>query len=95
MSARSIERKLRKTSARLRELRAELSVIDEQLSHLVDEAEDKGVRAVVGDDPAAVQEYREAAGQSEAMAKHRRHVASQIVDLETRQDRLLDELRLR
>jgi hypothetical protein len=50
---------------------------------------------VVGDNPQAAQEYREAAGQSEAMAKHRRHVAAQIIELETRQDRLLDELRLR
>jgi hypothetical protein len=95
MGARAIERKLRKTSARLRQLRADLGVIDEQLSHLADDAEDKGVRAVVGDNPQAAQEYREAAGQSEAMAKHRRHVAAQIIELETRQDRLLDELRLR
>lgn len=70
-------------------------MIDEQLSHLIDDVEDKSVRAVLGDNPEAAHEYREAAGQSEAMAKHRRHVAAEIIELETKQDQLLDELRLR
>jgi hypothetical protein len=90
----SVERKLRKISARLRSLRDELGVIDEQLAHLVDDAEDKSIRALVAENPAAAIEHREAAGHSEAMADHRRHVLAEIQTLETRQDELLDELRL-
>ncbi|HEY0519049.1 MAG TPA: hypothetical protein VGC84_06115 [Ilumatobacteraceae bacterium] len=94
MGKRGVERKLRKIGARLRSLRAELAVIDEQLAHLVDDAEEKSLRALVADNPAAAMEHREAAGHSEAMADHRRHVVSEIDTLEARQDQLLDELRL-
>ena len=94
MGKRSVERKLRKTSARLRELRIELVVIDEQLAHLIEDAEDKSLRALVAENPAAAIEHREAAGHSEAMAEHRRHVVAEIGTLESRQDELLDELRL-
>ncbi len=94
MGKRSVERKLRKVGGRLRSLRDELAVIDEQLAHLVDDAEDKSVRALVAESPAAALEHREATGHSEAMADHRRHVVDEIGTLEARQDELLDELRL-
>jgi len=94
MGRRSVERKLRKTGVRLRRLGDELAVIDEQLVHLVEDADSKSVRALVADNPAAAIEYREAKGHSEAMAEHRRHVVAQIAALEARQDELLDELRL-
>ena len=90
----SVERKLRTAGARLRTLRDELVVIDEQLAHLVEDAEAKSLRALVADNPAAAIEHREAAGHSEAMAEHRRHVVAEIHLLEARQDQLLDELRL-
>jgi hypothetical protein len=91
---RSVERRLRKLSVRLRRLREELVVIDEQLAHLVDDADQASVRALVAEDPAAAIEHREAVGHSQAMADHRRHVVAEIHDLEVRQDELLDELRL-
>jgi hypothetical protein len=94
MGKRAVERRLRKAGGRLRQLREELAVIDEQLAHLVDDADDKSLRALVAENPAAAIEFREAAGHSEAMADHRRHVVAEIVALETRQDGLLDELRL-
>ncbi len=94
MRKRSVERKLRGTTTRMRTLHDELSVIDEQLAHLVDDAEDKGLRALVAESPAANVEHREAAEHSEAMADHRRHVVTEIAELEARQDQLLDELRL-
>ena len=94
MGRRAVERKLRKTGERLRQLGEELVVIDEQLVHLVDDAETKNVRALVADNPAAAIEYREAKGHSDAMAEHRRHVVAEIVAMESRQDELLDELRL-
>jgi hypothetical protein len=94
MSSRSVERKLRKTSTRLRQLRDELAVIDEQLAYLVDDTEDKSVRALVADSPFAGVEHSEAMGHSEAMAGHRQHVVAEIGALEAQQDKLLDELRL-
>ena len=94
MGTRSVERKLRKTSSRLRRLRDELAVIDEQLAHLVDDTDDKSVRALVAESPAAAIEHRQAVGHSEAMAGHRRHVIEEIGALEAQQDKLLDELRL-
>ena len=94
MSERSVERKLRKTGKRLRQLRDELAVIDEQLAYLIDDTEDKNLRALVADSPAAVVEHREAIGHSEAMADHRGHVIAEIGALELQQDKLLDQLRL-
>jgi hypothetical protein len=94
MGKRGVERKLRKTSARLKRLRDELGVIDEQLAHLVDDTEDKNLRAMVAENPSAAIEHREAKGHSEAMADHRRHVVAEIGAVETEQDTLLDELRL-
>jgi hypothetical protein len=94
MGKRSVERKLRRLSVRLRRLREELIVIDEQLAHLVDDVDQASVRALVAEDPAAAIEHREAVGHSQAMADHRRHVIAEIQDLEVRQDELLDELRL-
>jgi len=91
---RAVERKLRKLSVRLRGLREELVVIEEQLAHLVDDADQASVRALVAEDPSAAIEHRQAKGHSEAMADHRRHVIAEIHDLEVRQDELLDELRL-
>jgi hypothetical protein len=94
MGTRSVERRLRKAGVRLRRLRDELSVIDEQLAHLVDDTEDASLRALVAESPAAAVEHRQAAGHSEAMADHRRHVIAEIDALEVQQDKLLDELRL-
>ncbi len=94
MGRRSVERKLRKAGARLRTLRSELVVIDEQLTHLVEDEQDKSLRALVADNPSAAIEHREAVGHSEAMSEHRRHVVAEIQVLEVRQDQLLDELRL-
>ena len=79
MGKRSVERRLRKTGGRLRRLRDELQVIDEQLAHLVDDTEDKSLRALVAEKPRPpAVEYREAKGHSEAMADHRRHVIAEI-----------------
>jgi hypothetical protein len=94
MGKRSVEKKLRGASARLRTLRDELSVIDEQLAHLIEDAEEKALRALVAESPAAKVEHRKATEHSEAMADHRRHVVTEIAELEARQDQLLDELRL-
>ena len=92
MANRLVERRLRKVGARLRELRDEIRVIDEQLAHLSEEAEDTAVRALVSEYPGAGPEHREAQLHADAMARHRAHVVAEIAELETRQDELLDRL---
>ena len=56
---RTLERRLRKTSDQLRALRDELRVIDEQIVHLGDEADDLDTRALVSDYPGAGADSRE------------------------------------
>jgi hypothetical protein len=87
-----VERRLRQTTARLRSLREELRVIDEQLEIFSDDAGDKGIRALVSETPGAGAEYREAQAHAEAMSKARLHVVTSITQLEALQDELLDQL---
>lgn len=87
-----VERRLREVSERLRRLREELAVIDEQLLHLAGEADDQRIRALVAETPLADAEYRDAARHAGAMAKRRAEVVASIAELERRQDQLLDRL---
>ncbi len=87
-----VERRLSRVGSRLKSLRAELAVIDEQLLHLGEDADDQAIRALVSETAGASFEARDARRHVEAMAKHRAHVVEEIVDLEARQDELLDSL---
>ena len=89
-----IERRLRETGVRLRRLREELAVVDEQLGHLNDDAEDKELRSLVSETSGAGVEYREARLHAEAMRRHRSQVHSSILELEAKQDELLDKMNL-
>jgi small-conductance mechanosensitive channel len=89
---RTIERRLKATSSRLRSSREELVIIDEQLAHLADEAADSSLRAMVSDTPGVSYEARKAEEHAAAMAQHRAKVVASIEELERRQDELLDEL---
>ena len=94
MGQRMIERRLRETGVRLRRLREELAVVDEQLGHLNDDAEDKALRSLVSETSGAGVEYREARLHAEAMRRHRAQVQSSIMELEVKQDELLDKMNL-
>jgi 3-deoxy-D-manno-octulosonate 8-phosphate phosphatase KdsC-like HAD superfamily phosphatase len=87
-----LERRLSKVSTRLRSLRAELAVIDEQLTHLGDDADDQAIRALVAETAGASFEARDAQRHVDAMARHRAHVVEEITELEGRQDELLDRM---
>ena len=87
-----VERRLKQASVRLRSLRDELRVIDEQLAQLADEADDMEIRSLVAETPGASYEYHHAQAHADAMAKHRAHVLDSIAELERRQDLLLDRL---
>lgn len=86
------ERQLAEVGQRLRSLREELRIIDEQLAQLADEADDSRIRAVVSETPLADREFRESQRHADAMAKRRAEVVTSIAGLETRQDELLDRL---
>ena len=60
-----VERRLDDVVARLRELRKELGVADEQLAVLNDEADDARLRALVSETPMAAREHDEARRRSE------------------------------
>ena len=90
MSRRQVERRLTEVGRRLRELREELQVADEQLAHLADAADDARLRALVSETPVSDREHREASRHAEAMRAHRSAVAAEIARLEGQQDELLD-----
>lgn len=87
-----IERRLRETGVRLRRLREELAIVDEQLGHLVDDAEDKALRSLVSETSGSGVEYREARLHADAMRRHREQVRDSILELEAKQDELLDKM---
>lgn len=92
MSRALLERKLADVGGRLRALRDELRVIDEQLAHLTDEADEARLRSLVSETPLAAREHRQAQRHVDAMAKRRAEVVAGIQRLESQQDELLDRL---
>ena len=89
MGKRTIEWRLKRNGARLRSLRDELQVIDEQLGHLSDDAADAALRALVSENPGVGYEGRKAQEHADAMGLR---VVAEICELEQRQDQLLDAL---
>jgi hypothetical protein len=87
-----VERKLVEVSERLKQLRAELVVTDEQFTHFADVADDARLRALVSETPLADRDHHEAQRHADAMSRHRAEVQSTIDQLERHQDELLDRL---
>ena len=86
------ERRLAQTASRLRSLREELQMIDEQIAHFADDADELALRALMSETPSASHESNSARKHLDAMRRHRSHVVGEIAELEARQDRLLDQL---
>ena len=91
MSQASVERRLRQATARLRDARAELVVLDHQLAALAEEADDLQVRSVVGESPQADKDYRDARRTVEAMRRSRAATVDNIAKLERTIDELLEQ----
>jgi hypothetical protein len=92
MSREAVERRLVELAQRLKTLRSELALADEQLAHFADIADDTRIRALVSETPVADKEHQQAERHATAMRRHREEVADEIARLETRQDELLDQL---
>ena len=92
MSRWLVEKQLSASAERLRRLRNELAVIDEQLASLDGVADESRLRALVSETPLADREHTEARRHAEAMATQRAHVLESIGKLEQSQNELLDRL---
>jgi uncharacterized coiled-coil DUF342 family protein len=92
MSRWLVERRLSDVSARLKRLRADLQVIDEQMLFFADAADETRLRALVSETPLADREHHDAQKHADAMARERANVIASIVELEKSQDELLDKL---
>ena len=88
----SVERRLSDAHDRLVRARAELAVLDEQLAVVEEIADDTRLRAMVSETLLASKEYDEANRQATVMRQTRAALAERVVDLERRQDELLDRL---
>ena len=92
MSRSLVERRLSEVATRLKTLRGELAVSDEQLVQLAAEADDARLRALVSETPLAGREHQDAQRHADAMQRHRAEVLEDIAKLEQTQDELLDRL---
>ncbi len=92
MSRWLVEKQLSASADRLRRLRNELAVIDEQLASLDGAADESRLRALVSETPLADREHTEARRHAEAMASQRAHLLASIGRLEQSQNELLDRL---
>ena len=87
-----LERRISEVSERLKRLRAELSVVDEQLAFFADAADEARLRALVSETPLADREHHDAQKHADTMAQSRADVVLAIQALERSQDELLDRL---
>jgi hypothetical protein len=87
-----LKRRLVDVSERVKRLRAELAVTEEQLAFLDEEAEDARLRALVAETPMAEAEAREARKHADAMTRQRDALARSIAALLREQDDLLDRM---
>jgi uncharacterized coiled-coil DUF342 family protein len=92
MSRWLVERRLSEVSARLKSLRADLQVMDEQMLFFADAADETRLRALMSETPLADREHHDAQKHADAMARERAHVVGSIAELERTQDELLDKL---
>ena len=92
MSRWLVERRLSEVAGRLRRLRGELEVVDEQLAFFAEAADEARLRALVSETPVADREHHEAQKHADAMARRRADVLDSIQELERSQDELLDRL---
>ncbi|MDQ1429126.1 MAG: hypothetical protein QOK39_2602 [Acidimicrobiaceae bacterium] len=92
MSKSLIERRLTEVAKRLKRARQDLVVLEEQLSVLVDVAEDARLRALVSETPLANKEYQQAQRHADAMERSRKALVATVAELRQSQDELLDRL---
>jgi hypothetical protein len=92
MSRSLLQRRLVDVSERLKRLRAELGVTEEQLAFLEAEADDARLRALVAETPLSDAEARDARRHADTLGRHRDALVLSIAELGREQDQLLDRM---
>lgn len=92
MSRWLVEKRISQSAERLKELRAELQVVDEQLLFFAEAADEARLRALVSETPLADREHRDAQKHAEAMNRRRSEILVSIQEVERTQNELLDRL---
>jgi hypothetical protein len=92
MSQSILQRRLVDVSERLKRLRAEVAVTEEQLVYLEDEAEDARMRALVAETPLADVAACDTRRHADVQARHRDALRRSIAELERESDLLLDRM---
>ena len=92
MSRTLLQRRLIDVSDRLKRLRADLAVADEQCTFLEAEAEDARLRALVSETPLAEAEAHEMRRHADAQGRQRDTLRRSVTQLEQEQDNLLDRM---
>lgn len=92
MSRSILQRRLVDVSDRLKRLRADLAVVEEQVTYVTEEADEARMRALVAETPLMEAEAREARRHAETLARHRDALRTTIGNLEVEQDDLLDRM---
>ena len=93
MGQRFLHRRLSSASGRLKELQTELLVVKDQMSQLVDDADELSLRALVSETPLADQEYREAKRHADTIVKHHDQLVVEIGEVQAKIDDLLDRMK--
>lgn len=88
----AIEKKLAQVGNELQIVREQLRVIEEQMAHFSDEAEDLRLRALVSETPLAAREHKNAARTVNGVQKDKNSKLARLKKLEESQDQLLDRL---
>jgi hypothetical protein len=92
MNREKVERRLREVHDRLVNARAELAIVEEQLTVFVDDADDARIRSLVAETPLADREWQEASRHAAAMERSLQLARQRVTELEHLQDELLDKL---
>jgi hypothetical protein len=87
-----LQRRLIDVSERLKRLRAELAVSEEQCAFLEAEADDARLRSLVSETPLADAEAHEMRRHADAQGRQRDALRRSISELEREQDALLDRM---
>lgn len=93
MGQRLLQRRLSSASSRLKELQTELHVVKDQMTSLVDDADELSLRALVAETPAADHEYREAKRHADTIVRHHDQLVMEIAEIQVKIDDLLDRMK--
>src|ERR1700730_7715644 len=87
-----LQRLLVDVTERLKKVRDELAVTDEQLAFLEDEADEARLRSLVSETPLGDVEARDARRHADALARQREGLPATGAELVRQEDRLLDRM---